>query len=56
MNALQFDIKYYESCSECDGLDLAIRNPRIDNGNQYFTVVCRDCGAVWEDFNEGHIA
>ena len=39
---------YYESCPECDSLNIRI----AEEGLESFTVLCYDCGFEWEDWDD----
>lgn len=45
-------VKYYDSCPECDSLNVKICGEEHDGENKYLTLVCKDCGADWVDINE----
>lgn len=43
---------YWDSCPECDSLNLKVFDEHEVQGVLHWTVECRDCGADWEDADE----
>lgn len=46
------DLKYYDSCPECDSLNVKVCGSVVVAGISHMEIVCRDCGADWVDFDE----
>lgn len=42
--------QYQESCFDCDGLHLDVSYSDVVDGKQLISVICRECGATWEDY------
>lgn len=45
-------LKYYDSCPECDSLNVKVCGEINVNGVNHIELVCRECGADWADLNE----
>lgn len=39
---------YYESCPECDSLDIRVLEDRLE----FVLVSCNECGYEWEDWDD----
>lgn len=39
----------FESCPECDSIDILIMETVDKESNTWITFNCRDCGLQWQD-------
>lgn len=40
---------YWDSCPECDSLDLKIEEDRNEEEDSFIWIYCRECGADWKE-------